>query len=129
VRDVGHYRKPMINTLLLALLSTVPYVHHTPVLEDFVRVQADPAAHAAGMVRIDMPGSQPAVVYVGHDDDALYAAFIYFDAELPAIRVPLGAWELCANTHWSAAMTRTPLGVVALITVPRACENEIGSAS
>ena len=119
----------MTTVLLLALLSTVPYVHHTPILEDFVRVQADPAAHAAGMLRIEMHESQPAVVYVGYDDDAFYAAFIYDGVEPPPIRVLPRAWELCPDIHWTAAIARTPLGVVALMTVPRACENEIGPPS
>ena len=115
----------MTHALLLAILSTLPYVHHTPVLEDFVRVQADRNAHAAGMHRLERPGSPPVVVYVGYDQDAFYAAFIYNGVDPPTGEFPLNSWTACADTNGTTAIRRTSLGFVVLITVPIACENEV----
>jgi hypothetical protein len=103
---VGTFTPAVTLTFAIALIDSasaqisprlsIPYVHHTPVIEDFIRAQNDPAAHTAGMARIDRfvqrapvdgaPVSEITRAYIGHDDDNVYAAFICFDTTPSLVR-------------------------------------------
>jgi hypothetical protein len=99
---------------------SIPRVHHTPVLADFVRVQAKPDAHAAGMRVVDRlvqrvphdgaPVSERTQVYIGYDDDHLYAAFVCFDATPSAVRGQLGGRERIQDDDDAVAMQLDTFG-------------------
>jgi hypothetical protein len=82
---------------------SIPHVHHVPTLQDFVHLQSAPDAHAAGMQLIEQlvqrtpddgaPVSERTRVYVGYDEDNLYAAFVCWDATPSAIRGQLTGRE------------------------------------
>jgi hypothetical protein len=92
----------------------IPYVHHVPVLADFVHVQQDSQAHAAGMAVVDRlvqrtptdgaPVSERTRVYIGYDIDNVYAAFVCFDGTPSAVRGQLGARERLAEDDDTVAL-------------------------
>ena len=112
MRTIPHLKRSLCFVLLTCAAPagaraqdalSLPHVHHTPVLADFVRVQAEPGAHAAGMLLVDRlvqrlpddgaPVSERTQVYVGYDEDHVYAAFVCFDETPSAVRGQLAGRE------------------------------------
>ena len=99
---------------------SIPRVHHPPVLTDFVRIQAEPGAHAAGMEVVDRlvqrvphdgaPISERTNVYIGYDDDHVYAAFVCFDATPSAVRGQLAGRERIPEDDDAVAMQLDTFG-------------------
>ena len=99
---------------------SIPRVHHPPVLADFVKVQAEPAAHAAGMQLVERlvqrvphdgaPVSERTQVYIGYDEDHLYAVFVCFDATPSAVRGQLAGRERIPEDDDAVAMQLDTFG-------------------
>jgi hypothetical protein len=99
---------------------SIPHVHHPPVLADFVKVQADPGAHAAGMRVVDRlvqrvpqdgaPVSERTKVYIGYDGENLYAAFVCFDETPSAVRGQLAGRERIQDDDDAVAMQLDTFG-------------------
>src|SRR5687768_7259390 len=99
---------------------SIPHVHHPPVLADFVNVQADPGAHAAGMRVVDRlvqrvphdgaPVSERTKVYIGYDGENLYAAFVCFDETPSAVRGQLAGRERIQDDDDAVAMQLDTFG-------------------
>ena len=99
---------------------SIPHVHHPPVLADFVKVQAEPGAHAAGMQLVERlvqrvpydgaPVSERTQVYIGYDEDHVYAAFVCFDATPSAVRGQLAGRERIPEDDDAVAMQLDTFG-------------------
>jgi hypothetical protein len=99
---------------------SVPYVHHVPVIEDFVRAQESADAHAAGMAMVDRliqrapddgaPISERTRVYIGYDSEHVYAAFVCFDSAPSAVRGQLVGRERIPDDDDNVALQLDTFG-------------------